>query len=252
MRRHRKVHCRGLQAWNFVIVQMGDTRGRTDAWWLAVLVDACAHLEDHNHPRLDVTGFSRPLNHIRGTAIYKTVSKNDPKKLPTEQGVDVGDVLLAVRFLERLPAARDSERLTFVDDDSTTPVLLNGCAVRKILNKDNKKEIIKRVTVAPVVSNEPEQRVTRRAAANALRQPTAQAMVQEMTARAVKEALQQAGLEHRGHPQDLKDRLSEHMAANPSVQEARARCGATVTTWSVTRNAEGLALKAMHLDVVGL
>ena len=60
-----------------------------------------------------------------GTAIFKTCREKG-EKLPTGTAMDVGDIAVAVRFLERASKTCDKQQLTFINKRSTPPVLINA------------------------------------------------------------------------------------------------------------------------------
>ena len=136
---------KNLKPGTFVIVQNGDTRGGADAWWLAVVVDAFLN-SHHFHMR-------QPVGLESGTGLFKTCTV-EKEKLPSGQWIARGDRVIAVRWCERVDVAQDRERLTFVDDDWTTPELLNSAAIVKFVvwnpKKKTKKEIERKLVVRQV------------------------------------------------------------------------------------------------------
>jgi hypothetical protein len=136
---------KNLKPGTFVMVQNADTRGGADAWWLAIVVDAFLN-SHHFHMR-------QPVGLESGTGLFKTCTV-EKEKLPSGQWIARGDRVIAVRWCERVDVAQDRERLTFVDDDWTTPELLNSAAIVKFVvwnqKKKTKKEIERKLVVRQV------------------------------------------------------------------------------------------------------
>ncbi len=87
-----------------------------------------------------------------GAGLFTTCTV-EKEKLPSSQWI-ARDRVIAVRWCERVDVAQDRERLTLVDDDWTTPELLNLSAnVRFVLwdpKKQTKKEIDRKLVVRQV------------------------------------------------------------------------------------------------------
>jgi hypothetical protein len=136
---------KNLKPGTFVMVQNGDTRGGADAWWLAVVVDA--FLNSH-HLKM-----RPPVGLESGTGLFKTCT-SEKEKLPSGQWIARGDRVIAVRWCERVDPAQDRERLTFLDDNWTTPELLNSAAIVRFLEwepqKKTKREIERKLVVRQV------------------------------------------------------------------------------------------------------
>ncbi len=65
---------------------------------------------------------------------------SEKEKQPSGQWIARGDRVIAVRWWECVDPAQDREGLTFVDDNWTTPELLNSAAIVRFLVWDPKKK----------------------------------------------------------------------------------------------------------------
>jgi hypothetical protein len=70
-----------------------------------------------------------------GTAVFKKRTM-DKETLPCGQKMAKDDIAqaVAVRWLERIPVGRDPQRLTFEDDDSKKPQLVNAASFVRVLD----------------------------------------------------------------------------------------------------------------------
>jgi hypothetical protein len=83
-----------------------------------------------------------------GTAVFKKCTTAD-ETLPCGQKMTKGDFAIALRWLERIPVGRDPQRLTFEDDDSKKPQLVNAASFVRVLDP-SAKEITKKAVLRSV------------------------------------------------------------------------------------------------------
>ena len=131
---------KNMKPGNFVVVQAGDIRDRTDVWWLGKTVDAALNAEH--------LGMPPPAGLEPGTAVFKKCTTAD-ETLPCGQKMTKDDFAVALRWLERIPVGRDPQRLTFEDDDSKKPQLVNAASFVRVLDP-SAKEITKKAVLRSV------------------------------------------------------------------------------------------------------
>ena len=90
-------------------------------------------------------GMPPPAGLEPGTAVFKKCTTAD-ETLPCGQKMTKGDFAVALRWLERIPVGRDPQRLTFEDDDSKKPQLVNAASFVRVLDP-SAKEITKKAVL---------------------------------------------------------------------------------------------------------
>ena len=80
-----------------------------------------------------------------GTAVFKKCTTAD-ETLPCGQKMTKGDFAVALRWLERIPVGRDPQRLTFEDDDTKKPQLVDAASFVRVLDP-SAKEITKKAVL---------------------------------------------------------------------------------------------------------
>jgi hypothetical protein len=88
-----------------------------------------------------------------GTAVFKKCTTAD-ETLPCGQKMTKGDFAVALRWLERIPVGRDPQRLTFEDDDTKKPQLVDAASFVRVLDPSakeiTKKAVLKATPERPV------------------------------------------------------------------------------------------------------
>jgi hypothetical protein len=103
-----------------------------------------------------------------GTAVFKKCTTAD-ETLPCGQKMTKGDFAVALRWLERIPVGRDPQRLTFEDDDTKKPQLVDAASFVRVLDP-SAKEITKKA-VLKATPEQPVRPVVLRAGASSPRGP---------------------------------------------------------------------------------
>jgi hypothetical protein len=105
-----------------------------------------------------------------GTAVFKKCTTAD-ETLPCGQKMTKGDFAVALRWrwLERIPVGRDPQRLTFEDDDTKKPQLVDAASFVRVLDP-SAKEITKKA-VLKATPERPVRPVVLRAGASSPRGP---------------------------------------------------------------------------------